>query len=824
MMKKRFNVKGMTCAACQSHVYKSVCNLQGVKDVNVNLIQNVMDIEFDENKCSEEIICNAVKNAGYEAYIPSNEDKKISHTKDKSLILLIISFIFLALLMYVSMGHMIHLPLPSFLEDLNNSFYYALLQLILTIPVIIIYHRYFISGYKKLLHLKPNMDSLIAISATASIIYGITMMIFILIAINNNDLELVNKYRHNLYFESASMILVMVSLGKYLENKSKKKTTTALENLINLAPKKALIYRDDKEVLVLVDEVKENDVVIVKKGDIIPVDGRIIQGYATIDQSNITGESYPISKGVNDEVFASTIVTSGYLKVEALKVNKDTSIAQIIKLVEEASNSKAPISKLADKISGYFVPVIISIAILSFSLFMIFGYEFKEAFNFGISVLVIACPCALGLATPVAIMVGTGKAAENGLLIKNAEILEKTQYIKTIVLDKTGTLTKGKMSVSEIISYDDNLLSYAYSLEKLSEHPLATAIIKKGLELNVFEYKVSNYESLDGIGLKGTINNKNIMIGNKRVLEYKDIKDDKVIELVDKYSNEGRIPLIVIDDDKVLGIIVINDELKETSIEAIKELKNMGLNIIMLTGDNKNTANYIASKLGIDEVYSEVLPLEKEDIIKKIKRDKYHLVAMVGDGVNDALALTSSDLAIAVGGGSELALQTSDIILLRKDLLDIKNIISLSKRIFNTIKGNLFWAFFYNSIGIILASGVLYPAFKISLNPMIGAIAMSLSSVFVVLNALTINFFKINKREVNINKEENNMKTVKLNVEGMMCPRCKAHVEKALLSIEGVKEAIADLETNSAMINCEEKVTIQDLIDVINNEGYKAFE
>lgn len=822
-MKIRFNVKGMTCAACQSHVHSSVERLKGVNIVNVSLIQNVMDVEFNESQCSIENIIDAVKSAGYTASIPTKKEVK-KDPKNNDVILLIITFSILLLLMYISMGHMINLPIPSFLKDVNNSFYFALIQLILTLPIVIIYRRYFISGYKKLFHLKPNMDSLVALSATASIIYGIVTMILMLFGLKNNDLELVESYRHSLYFESAAMILVMISFGKFLEDKSKKKTTKSLESLINLAPKKALLFKDNEEIEVLAEDIKEGDIVIVKRGDIIPVDGRIIFGDATIDQSNITGESFPVSKALNDEVFASTIVTSGYLKVESLKVNQDTSIASIIRLVEEASNSKAPISKLADRIAGYFVPIVLLISIISFSLFMIFQYGFETSFNFGISVLVIACPCALGLATPVAIMVGTGKGAENGLLIKNAEILEKIQYIKTIVLDKTGTLTKGKMSVNEIISYDENILPFSYSLERLSEHPLAEAIVNKGLQEKCKVYDVINYLSIDGIGIQGEINNQKILIGNKKVLDYFNIKNNEVSSLMDEYAKKGQIPLVVANETKILGVIVISDELKETSIEAVSELKKMGLRIIMLTGDNKNTAEYIASLTGIEEVYSNVLPIEKEKIIKELQRDKHHLVAMVGDGVNDALALVSSDLSIAVGGGSEMALQTSDVVLLKKDLLGIKNVILLSKRIFNTIKLNLFWAFFYNSIGIVLASGLLYPAFKISLNPMIGAIAMSLSSVFVVMNALTINLFKIDKREIEVIKGENEMKKIIINVRGMMCPKCKAHVEKALLSINGVKEVEASLDQNNATITCDDHVKVSDLINIVNEEGYEAFE
>lgn len=814
-MNKKYSVLGMSCAACQAHVQRAVSNLKGVNKVNVNLLSNSMIVDFDESVVNDSIIFKAVKDAGYSAKPFKQEKEK----KDNSqLIKLIVSFILLILVMYVSMGHMISLPLPAIMH--HNALVFALTQLVLIIPIVIMYFHYFVSGYKKLFKLSPSMDSLIAISATASLIYGIVAIVMIIIGMNTNNQELVNQYRSNLYFESAGMILTFVSFGKYLESISKRKTKKALEKLMDLAPKSARIIRDDKEIEVGIQDVKINDIVIVKQGDSIPVDGVIVDGACSINEANITGESVPVYKKKDDKVFSSTINVVGYIKIKALKVGEDTSIATIIKMVEEASNSKAPISKLADKIAGIFVPIVMGIALLSFIITLLCKGGFELAFNFAISVLVIACPCALGLATPVAVMVGTGVGASNGLLIKDAEILEKTHLIKTVVLDKTGTITYGEPKVTDFINYGkEDVLSIVYSIENKSEHPLAKAIIDYAKKNDVQQVEIKDYKSVEGQGLQATYNNDTFMIGNKKNL--KNVHVEPGIEAkLEEFAREGKTPLVVVKNNELISIICLKDEIKPNSKLAVSELQKMGIKVVMLTGDNVATANKIASEVGITEVISEVMPIDKKEVISSLKKDNKHLVAMVGDGVNDALALTYADLGISLKGGSDIAKETSDIVLLRNDLLDVANAIKLSKRVINTIKLNLFWAFFYNSVGIVLASGLLYPFFKIQLNPMFGSLAMSLSSVFVVTNALTINLFKI-KRVENKGKEENKMEIV-LKVEGMMCAHCKAHVEGALLKIDGVKSAVASLEKNNVVVTLDKDVDKNILIHAIEEAGYKA--
>lgn len=814
-MNKKYSVLGMSCAACQAHVQRAVSNLKGVKKINVNLLSNSMIVDFDESLVNDSIIFKAVKDAGYSAKPFKQEKEK----KDNSqLIKLIVSFVLLILVMYVSMGHMISLPLPAIMH--HNALVFALTQLVLIIPIVIMYFHYFVSGYKKLFKLSPSMDSLIAISATASLIYGIVAIVMIIIGMNTNNQELVNQYRSNLYFESAGMILTFVSFGKYLESISKRKTKKALEKLMDLAPKSAKIIRDDKEIEVGIEDVKINDIVIVKQGDSIPVDGVIVDGACSINEANITGESVPVYKKKDDKVFSSTINVAGYIKIKALKVGEDTSIATIIKMVEEASNSKAPISKLADKIAGIFVPIVMGIALLSFIITLLCKGGFELAFNFAISVLVIACPCALGLATPVAVMVGTGVGASNGLLIKDAEILEKTHLIKTVVLDKTGTITYGEPKVTDFINYgNEDVLSIVYSIENKSEHPLAKAIIDYAKKNDVQQVEIKDYKSVEGQGLQATYNNDTFMIGNKKNLKNAHV-EHKIEAKLEEFAREGKTPLVVVKNNELISIICLKDEIKSNSKLAVSELQKMGIKVVMLTGDNAATANKIASEVGITEVISEVMPIDKKDVISSLKKDNKHLVAMVGDGVNDALALTYADLGISLKGGSDIAKETSDIVLLRNDLLDVANAIKLSKRVINTIKLNLFWAFFYNSVGIVLASGLLYPFFGIQLNPMFGSLAMSLSSVFVVTNALTINLFKI-KRAENQEKEENKMKIV-LKVEGMMCAHCKAHVEGALLKTEGVKSAVASLEKNNVVITLDKDVDKSILIHAIEEAGYKA--
>lgn len=830
MEKKKFSVEGMTCAACQSHVQRAVEKVPGIQKVNVNLLSNSMEVEFDETACQTEQIEAAVAAIGYRAYLPE-EAKKASKPKEKNHALrdLIASFVFLLLLMYVSMGHMIQLPLPSFMSGHENALAFAFTQFLLVLPILYIYRRYFISGFKKLWNRAPNMDSLIALGALAAMIYGIVAIYMIGYGLGNDRMDIVMNYHENLYFESAGMILTLVSLGKYLEGLSKKKTTAALTRLMDLAPKQAVILKDGKETVLPVEKVQIGDIVIVKKGEAVPVDGRIVEGSASLDQSNITGESMPVLKEKGDDVFSSTIVTAGYIRLRADKVGENTSIANIIRLVEEASNSKAPISKLVDRISGIFIPVILTIASVTLAAFLIAGYGFELAFNFAISVLVIACPCALGLATPVAIMVGTGKGAENGLLIKNAEILEKAHSIRTIVLDKTGTITEGKPRVVDVVSLSDApLMEIVSSLESLSEHPLVHAVMEYASEHEIAKREVKNFASMDGRGIKGEIKGTTYYVGNYRLVCDLKLEDEAIETMTERFAMEGKTPLICLSDSRVEGIITVKDVIKENSRAAVRALKERGIEVVMLTGDNKFTANTIAKEVGVDRVIAEVFPEDKKQVVDSLKKDKKHLVAMVGDGVNDALALTSADLGIAIGGGSDIALDSSDIVLLRNDLMDVLNVISLSKRVLNTIKGNLFWAFFYNCIGVLLACGLFYPAFGIKLNPMIGSLAMSCSSVFVVLNALTINFFKVKKasaerkEEAEQKEEETKMKELVLTVEGMMCDHCKAHVEKACMKVDGVASAEASLEKKNVTVTYRQDVDREALIRQIEDAGYQA--
>lgn len=824
-MKLKFNVEGMTCASCQAHVSKAVEQLEGTSKVNVNLLKNTLDVEVDEAKCDASKIEDAVQKAGYKAYIP-NANKKTDKLIEKNhdLAYLIFSIVDLLVIMYFSMGHMMWgWPVPKVFNMHTNPMGFSLVQFILVLPIIFLYRKYFINGFKKLIKLSPNMDTLIAIGATFSIAYGIYCLFMISMGYT--------EYHMYLYFEAAGMILTLVSLGKYLEKLSKRKTTTAIEKLMDLSPKEAVVLKDNIETKVKIEEVKLGDIVVVKKGDSVPVDGKIIEGNASIDQSNITGESIPVYKIANDDVYSSTIVTAGYIKVKATKVGEDTSIANIIKLVDEASNSKAPISKLADKISGVFVPVILAIALVTFIINLIVSKDFQIALNFAITVIVIACPCALGLATPVAIMVGTGKGAENGLLIKNAEILEKAHHIKTVVLDKTGTITEGKPRVTDFESFesDSDLLSVIYSLENMSEHPLALSMIEYAKENNANLLEVKEFKTTDGRGIEGIVNNSKYFIGNYKSVEELKLNTKKLEDKVNNLSYQGKTPLLIIKDNKVVGLIAVKDEVKESSKQAISELRNKGIKVIMLTGDNRKTAEAIAKEVNVDEVISDVHPEDKQKVINSLKTNDKNLIAMVGDGVNDAPALTSADLGIAIGGGSDIAIESADIVLLRNDLLDVLNVISLSKRVINTIKLSLFWAFFYNFVCVILSTGFLYYLTdkKFMMTPMIASVAMSISSVSVVLTSLTINFFKV-KRAKNSNnssvsiKEKNKMQTKVIYVDGMMCNHCKAHVEEACKKVPGVSDAVVSLQDKNVTVTCEEKVTDEALKQSIKEAGYEA--
>lgn len=834
-METKFDVKGMTCASCQAHVQKAVEKVEGVNKVNVNLLTNSMVVDFDNSKCNIDDISLAVSKAGYQAFKQGEKENNKIKKEDNNHQLgkLVAGLILLIPIFYISMGHMIGIPLPSFLSGHENAISFAFTQFILVLPYFFLFKEYFIRGFKALINKSPNMDSLVAIGASVSFVYGIASIYIIGYGLGHMNMELVEKYMHNLYFESVATILSFVSIGKYMETLSKKKTTKAVEDMINLSPKKAYLEVDGKLSEVDASSLKIDDIVVVKKGVQIPIDGIIVDGSGSIEESNITGESIPVFKNINDKVFASTILNSGYIKVKAIKDSKDTSINTIIKLVEEASNSKAPISKLVDKIAYYFVPIIILLALIDFIVFMSLSLtntissSISDAINYAVSILVIACPCALGLATPVAIMVSSGVGAKNHLLIKNAEILENAHKIKTVVLDKTGTITLGKPKVIEARFEEDNLLDVIYSIEAKSEHPLADAIINYSKENNACLKNVDNYKSIDGVGLQGKIDSSIYLIGNKNILKEENIYLDKANEL----ALQGASVIYITKNGKQVGYIGIKDPIKEDSKQAINALQDMNIEVVMLTGDNLQTAKAIANEVGISLIKAEVLPTQKQEVINQIKQQNKGLTCMVGDGVNDALALISADVSMAIGGGADVAIESADIILLRKDLMDIRNVIALSKRTFTTIKLNLFWAFIYNVIGVIFASGVLtFINPELHLTPMIGSLCMAFSSVFVVLNALTIYLFRVkstkkeetkDNQNIKSEKEEKIMETITLKVEGMMCEHCKKHVYDSLIAVKNVKEVTVSLDKKTATIKGE-NLNSQELIEAVNKAGYKA--
>ena len=755
MIKEKFDIQGMTCSSCSSHVEKAVKKLDGIKSVNVNLLSNNMIVEYDENVLDNDKIIKAVVDAGYGASLFQDKNKiekenKKDLQKDNIKSMkkrLIISVLFLIPLMYVSMNHMLKewfgLPVPKFIMDLfhggKNGITFAFTQFLLLLPIVYVNRNYFIVGFKRLFKGTPNMDSLIAIGSSASIIYGIFAIYMISFGLGHNRMDLVNRYSMDIYFESAGTILTLITVGKYLETKSKGKTSDAISKLIDLAPKTAIVERDEKEIEIGVEDIVINDVIIIKPGFSIPVDGVIIDGSSSVDQSAITGESIPVEKNVGDNLVSGTINKNGYLKMKATKIGEDTTLSQIIKLVEEASNSKAPISKIADKVSGVFVPTVIGIALLTIIIWLIVGKPFEFALTMGIAVLVISCPCALGLATPVAIMVGTGKGAENGILIKSAESLETLHLVDNVVLDKTGTITEGKPKVTDIISIiDENeLLKIAGGLEKNSEHSLAEAIVQKVNDNKLQTYDVKNFEAISGRGVKGKIENEEYFGGNIAFMEENNIDISDIKDKKDKLLEEGKTILYFSNSTKIIGAIAVADTIKESSYQAINELKKKNIEPIMITGDNKVVAKTIGKKLGIKNVIAEVLPQDKEKEVSKLQQGG-RKVAFVGDGINDSPAISRADVGIAIGSGTDIAIESADVVLMKNSLLDVDTAISLSKSVIKNIKINLFWAFFYNTIGIPIACGIFYPIWGLKLNPMIGAAAMSFSSVCVVTNALRL--------------------------------------------------------------------------------------
>lgn len=754
MRKETFDITGMTCSACANRIEKMVSKQSGAEEVAVNLLKNSMVVNFDETKLSEDGIIQAVEKAGYGAALhmmsgtvkvekESSKENTAQQTYRAMKKRLALSLLFTIPLFYISMGHMFHWPLPSGLLGMENAMAFAFTQFLLLIPIVFINRQYFKVGFKTLLQRSPNMDSLIALGSGAAMLYGIFAIYKIGYGLGHMDMEIVDSYMMDLYFESAGTILTLITLGKTLEARAKGKTSDAITKLMNLAPKTATVEQNGVETVVPVEQVQLDDTIIVKAGESIPVDGIVLEGTSSVDESALTGESIPVAKQVGDTVIGATINKSGYFKMRATKVGDDTALAQIVRLVDEATSSKAPIAKLADKVSGVFVPVVISIAVIATLAWLFTGHSVEFALSIGISVLVISCPCALGLATPTAIMVGTGRGAVNGILIKSAEALETTHNINTVVLDKTGTITQGKPVVADLIGNgvtDQELLTVAASLEKLSEHPLAEAIVNEAEKCGVELLPVTDFEQIPGQGIRGTVNGTVCMAGNRRMMKANGI-EDTMLAKEGKFAKDGKTPLFFTQNGAIVGVIAVADVVKPTSKQAIKELSDMGIEVVMLTGDNAKTAEAIQCQVGVDRVVAEVLPQDKETEIRRLQSEGKK-VAMVGDGINDAPALARADVGIAIGAGTDVAIESADVVLMKSDLLDVPTAVQLSKATIRNIKQNLFWAFFYNAIGIPVAAGLFYTAFGLKMNPMLGALAMSFSSVFVVSNALRLRWFK----------------------------------------------------------------------------------
>lgn len=855
-MKQKFDITGMTCSACSTRVEKNINKLEGLNTANVNLLTNSMQVEYDHNQLTEEAIINAVKHAGYGAAIHQTAGKSNTSSKNhafnqsaasntienqmRSMTNRIwVSFLFLIPLLYVSMGYMMGAPLPGFLTGIENGVAYGLTQFLLCLPIIYVNRKYYEVGFRTLFHGAPNMDSLIAIGSGAALVYGVFAIYRIGYGLGIQDFDLAHHYHMDLYFESAATILTLITLGKYLESRSKGKTSEAITKLMDLAPKTALVERDGNEMELPIEEIVVGDILLVKPGTSVPVDGIIIEGSSSLDESALTGESIPVEKKVGDAVTAATINKAGFFKCQATKIGDDTTLAQIISLVEEASASKAPIANMADKITGIFVPTVISIAIVATIVWLLLGATFEFALSIGIAVLVISCPCALGLATPVAIMVGTGKGAQNGILIKSGEALEIAHNIQTVVLDKTGTITEGKPQVTDLLpfSHEENfthlsLLELAASLEKPSEHPLAEAILEAAKQNQIAPLPVSNFSAIFGRGVKAMIDDTLYFAGNAALLEENNIALVGYETKIDQLAQEGKTPLLFASEKEFLGIIAVADVVKSTSKSAIAAFTQLGIDVVMLTGDNKKTAEAIQKQLSIPTVIAEVLPQDKEKEIASLQ-NKGHKVAMVGDGINDAPALARADVGIAIGAGTDVAIESADIVLMKNDLLDAVTAIKLSKAVIRNIKQNLFWAFFYNSVGIPLAAGVLYGLYELKLNPMFAAFAMSLSSVCVVSNALRLKLFKAdhlsilaqpqtsNAIQTNISKEtrKGEKTMIKMNIEGMSCSHCSGRVTELLNAIDGV-EAKVSLANQSATITLSKNVSEETLKKAVEDAGY----
>lgn len=842
-MDQKYNVTGMTCSACSANVEKSVRKLEGVQSVNVNLLSNSMRVAYDPETVDDNAIIHAVEHAGYGAAVFTQQAQPAAQRKAQNPMAeelksmkfrLIVSFSFLIPLLYVAMGHMFQWPLPPFLHGMENAMTFAFLQFLLTLPIVVVNRKYYLVGFKTLLHRAPNMDSLIAIGSGAALLYGVFAIFKIGYGMGHMDMAMVEKYAMDLYFESGATILTLITLGKFLETRSKGKTSEAIAKLMDLAPKTATVLRDGKETEIPVDQVAVGDVVVVRPGQSIPVDGVILSGGSSVDQSALTGESIPVEKQPGDSVIAATINKTGSFQFRAQKVGNDTTLAQIIALVEDASASKAPIAKLADRISGVFVPVVIGIALLAAAVWLILGSSFEFALSIAIAVLVISCPCALGLATPVAIMVGTGKGASNGILIKSAEALETAHTVKTVVLDKTGTITEGKPRVTDILPApgmaQNELLALAAALEKPSEHPLAGAIVEKAKQDGIAAREAEQFDSIPGRGVTAQVGGNTYFAGNLALMKEKNIDCTAFSGEGDRLAEEGKTPLYFADETKLLGVIAAADVVKPTSRAAIEQFKKMGIDVVMLTGDNRRTAEAIRRQLSIDRVVAEVLPQDKESEVRRIQ-ESGRRVAMVGDGINDAPALARADVGIAIGAGTDIAIESADIVLMKSDLLDAVTAIQLSRATIRNIKQNLFWAFFYNAAGIPLAAGVFFHLLGWQLSPMFAAAAMSLSSVCVVTNALRLRFFRPKQIEQSVPQiptsqnepnegEDDSMKKV-IAINGMSCAHCQARVEKALNAIDGV-QAKVDLGKKIATVTLSAPVEDEALKNAVTEAGYEV--
>ena len=842
-MKQKFDVTGMSCSACSAHVEKAVSRVPGVDQVQVNLLQNSMVVEYEDEATDAAAIIHAVEDAGYgasvkDAHEPAKKaendlQKRTAEEAKKMKHRLSWSIVFLIVLMYISMGHMLGWPLPSILLGHENMMIFALTQLFLTLPIMYLNRKYYENGFKSLFHGAPNMDTLVAMGSTAAFVYSVSRLYVMGYAMGRGETDMAHMAAMNLYFESAAMILTLVTIGKYMESRSKNRTSDAITKLVDLAPKTALVVRNGQETEIPADQVQVGETVIVKPGQGIPVDGVILEGTGTVDESAITGESIPVEKKVGDRVTGATVNRAGYFQMKADRIGEDTTLSQIIRLVEEAGGSKAPIAKLADKVSGIFVPVVITIAVITIIVWLLSGATFSFALASGIAVLVISCPCALGLATPTAIMVGTGRGAEQGILIKSGESLETAHLVDTVVLDKTGTITEGHPAVAAVRMVpgvtEAELLGLAASLEKASEHPLAEAIVRYAEEAGVEVSQATEFAAEAGQGVSGMVSGRKVLAGNQKMMDAQKVILDGMDAEAGKLSEEGRTVLYIAADQKLLGMIAVADPVKKTSAEAIREMEQMGLDVVMLTGDHEKTARAIQKQLGISRVIAQVLPQDKEREVRRLQEEG-HKVAMVGDGINDAPALARADVGIAIGAGTDVAIESADIVLMKSDLLDAVTAVQLSRAVIRNIKENLFWAFCYNAIGIPLAAGVFYPLLNWQLSPMFGSAAMSFSSVFVVCNALRLKGFQPGFRKkrggkttaVSAEKKKGELtmkKTIK--IEGMMCSHCTGRVDKALNALDGVTATVS-LEDKAAYVTVDGAVTDEELKKAVVDAGYEV--